>query len=113
MPSNFFASVKQFFSGYSVQTRKDCRYCGGGRCMGMCGGGLAKLTQTTVQGVLHINDEEEGIIENDGQILLKFDPKTYFGRMILKKCPPGEHCQIEALVQDVKMEKLISVKKLG
>lgn len=114
MIAGFFEGLRQFFKGYSVQTRKECRYCGGGRCMGMCGGGLAKARQVKVQGRVHLDEAKgEAYIENQGEIVMTFDPKMYFGRLILKKCPPGECCQVEALVQDLKMDRLISVKKLG
>ncbi|MGL4666642.1 MAG: hypothetical protein ACRCWR_01775 [Saezia sp.] len=112
MLSSFLKDLKQFFNGYSVQTRKQCQYCGGGRCMGICGGGLAKLSPITVQGILRLNKEDEAVIEKDGETVMVFDPSSHFGRMIMKKCQLGESCQIKALAQGIKMERLISAKKL-
>ncbi len=112
MSSGFLSNIKQIFQG-SVPTKKECRFCGGGRCMGMCGGGLAKLQQTTIQGVLHVANEHEAVVKKDEAVILTFDPSSSFRRIVMKKCQPDAMCQIEALVSGIKMEKLISAKKIN
>lgn len=104
--------IKEFFAGYSHQNRKQCRYCGGGRCIGACGSGLNKSVRVKVQGVVRVESSDVAFIENGIDQVLKFRPDENFGRMILKKCPSGSTCEVIALAQGDKLDKLISVKKL-
>lgn len=104
--------IKEFFAGYSHQKRKQCRYCGGGRCIGACGSGLNKSVRVTVQGVVRVESPDVAFIENGVDQVLKFRTNENFGRMILKKCPTGSMCEVTALAQGNQLDKLISVKKL-
>lgn len=108
----FINVIKEFFSGYSHQKRKQCRYCGGGRCIGACGSGLNKSVKVTVQGIVRVKSAETAFIENGIEPVLKFKPDENFGRMILRKCPPGSLCEVTALAQDNQLDKLICAKKI-
>lgn len=110
--SNFLTNLKQFFSGYAPHdTKKACPHCGGGRCIGACGNAFANLTQVQIQGIVQLESPTQGIIHTHNSIALTFDADQRWGRMILKKCPPGSECHIRALVKNNHLEKLISVKK--
>lgn len=108
---NFFKQLTQMFSPPKTTLKKDCRYCGGGRCMGMCGGSLAKLEKIKLHGLVSLNAEEQGVIEAEGGAFT-FDPASHFGKMILKACPEGSQCNLEVLAKEQHIEKLISAKRV-
>lgn len=112
MSNRFYSALKQVFASFSGHKRKVCAHCGGGRCIGACGNTFTQLSQHRVQGELRLFSNDTAVVVCEEEIVLTFQTNTHFGRMILKKCPPGTQCEIIAMTHNNQLEKLISIQRI-